>query len=146
MSILNSEQLAKVKTLTAGMTPGPWFVVWTDDTCSMNAVYVGTKDRGLDHDNQIGMDGSRFGEVVAITLLQEPRLACHDSESWDANAELIAAAPDLLDTINANVKRLHALTTTSEKLLAAIDHGAWADILHEGCNLLQAITQEGHPG
>lgn len=49
--------------LFAKTTQGEYCVVFTDDDKSMNAVYVGTVNRGSSHDNQKGMDGRRGGEV-----------------------------------------------------------------------------------
>jgi hypothetical protein len=76
--------------LAAEATPGPWYVVYTDDDSHMNSTYVGTVDRGAGHDNQVGMDGSRIAEIVAVTLVRDP---CIDA--MICNAALIAAAPDL---------------------------------------------------
>lgn len=85
-------------------TQGDYYVVFTDDKKSMNAVYVGTVDRGSSHDNQKGMDGRRGGEIVAATLVQHPIDIGHESDRWDENAEWIAYAHNnwqaMLDTID----------------------------------------------
>lgn len=85
-------------------TDGPWFRVFTDDDYCMNAVYVGTEDRGIGHDNQIGMDGSRREEIVAATLIQHSTTPVNRFGGlWCKNANFIAHArtdiPELLNTI-----------------------------------------------
>lgn len=104
---------AQIQTMLDKATPGPWYVVWTDDEDHMNAVYVGTVNRGLAHDGDLGADGSRHGEIIAMTLLQEPRMVSHSSRKWHENARLIAVARDLACEVlelREEVARLRAAT------------------------------------
>lgn len=91
-------------------TPGPWYFVATNDASAMNARYVGTVYRGRGHDNQYGMaDGERAGEVVACTLLQDPRLIDIADGRWDENTRLIASAPAAVTAAEALARALAKL-------------------------------------
>lgn len=84
---------ADLRKLAQAAKQGPWFPRATDDASFMNARYVGLDEGpGFVHD---GANGMALGEadatrVIAITLLQEPRLA--DCDECDENAKFIAAA------------------------------------------------------
>ena len=91
-------------------TPGPWFMVCTDDDSYMSARYVGTVDRGDRHDAQTGMDGSRAGEIVAVTLYQLHPGIAHDAGRWDEDADLIANAPSDLRHLLERVELLETVT------------------------------------
>lgn len=105
-----------LRALLAAATPGPWHFWHGDDSSCMNA--YGVTSEPCDH----GMtdDEGHPRHVVALTLLQAPRLAdIHDPEStdaagwikdtsswrWSENAALIVAAvnalPALLDVVEA---------------------------------------------
>jgi hypothetical protein len=103
--------------LHAATTQGEWHVVHTDDEMRMSAIYVGTKNRGDRHDNQIGMDGRRSGEIVAATLIQHPIRLCHESEQWDEDAEFIATIHNAWPIISDELKRLR---DTNEMLVGAL--------------------------
>lgn len=105
--------LEAVEARVDAATPGPWYAVHTDDTAYMNAHYVGTQDRGAFHDNVVGMDGSRAGETVAITLLQAPDLAAHDGEQWRENTDFIAHARQDVPALIAEVRRLRTEMDTA---------------------------------
>ena len=87
-----TEDLQRDLAIHAAATPGPWFVVYTDDTHRMNAVYIGTVDRGDGHDNSVGIGGDddRSAEIVAVTLHQLMPRIDHASQLWDENAAAIA--------------------------------------------------------
>ncbi len=71
-------------------TPGPWSTANPDDQSSMNMVLVQTGAADVEADP--AWKAEDCGRVVAITLLQDPRYADHDSELWDENAAMIAHA------------------------------------------------------
>ena len=114
-------------------TKGPWHVRRTDDSHAMNAIYVSTKKGlyGPQHDGAQGMGcNSEHSEVVAITLLQAPRLADVEDGRWEENACLIAAAPDLYEAC------LYAVNATEEAEVGAkID---WRDV---SAKLLSALAK-----
>lgn len=78
--------------LDANATPGPWFMHNTNDALCMNAFAVTTKEREPDLDSTpFSVDPS----VVALTLLQQPRVVSHKSGRWDYDAQAIAASRNL---------------------------------------------------
>lgn len=76
------DELAAIRARAEAATSGPWYAHATDDEWSMNARYVSTTPGRMEHDGEWGMTTGTapYSEVVAITLLQTPRLACHASE------------------------------------------------------------------
>ena len=74
-------------------TPGPWYIRRCDDSSSMNMTVISTQDWGP-HNN------SRFHnepDTIAIVFHQLlPQISCEIDDLGDANAALIAAAPELL--------------------------------------------------
>lgn len=135
-------------------TAGPWYAHATDDEYFMNARYVGTvpgpqsRTRTVEladgttreftttgdfiHDGGNGMalgfpDQADSESVVAITLLQQPRLA--DPDGCDENTLFIAAArsdvPALaadVAALVAEVARLRAAQEDARELLVACWH------------------------
>jgi len=96
MTQLDLDDLAR---LNDRATPGPWFVRHLDDVHCMSAVAISiAPDRSAD---EAFNDGSWIGEeMVAATLIQQPRYVSPADSLWDENAELIArsrnALPELL--------------------------------------------------
>lgn len=114
--------LDAIRARLAAATPGPWFVVTTDDDSHMCATYVGTVDRGEMHDMEQGatLRADRSGEVVAMILLQEPRLADHADGRWDENADLIANAPTDIAALLADVAEWQAREAETSAELAKV--------------------------
>lgn len=108
MSDVTDDDLARLERLCEAATEGPWYTVFTDDESRMNAVYVGTVDRGSMHDNTIGMDGHRRGEIIAATLIQVVPTVDHESELWDENADFIAESRTAMPRLIAEIRRLRA--------------------------------------
>jgi hypothetical protein len=86
----------------------------SDDDVFMNARYVSTQEGpGWGHDNMRGMDPGNEAQdernVVAITMLQSPRLADIVDERWDENTEFIAHARTDIDLLVVEVERLRTL-------------------------------------
>ena len=73
-----------LKELEVKATQGPWICQWGDDSYCMNTTYIATKDYGVTapDPNEVSDD------VVAVTLYQAPRIACHKHSRWDEDAQL----------------------------------------------------------
>lgn len=105
---MTPKEIEAIKRRCEAATAGPWYPVATDDQACMNARYVGTKDRNWPkHDQEIGMDGSRAEETVAITLYQIPTLI--DNERCDENTNFIAHAREDVPALVAEVRRLRGI-------------------------------------
>ncbi|WP_174887071.1 hypothetical protein [Streptomyces abyssomicinicus] len=103
---LTGEELEELEVLSQAATPGPWHVRFLDDDYAMNLVAVSTvPDTGL------GERWPRFDhhEIVAATLVQQPRYVDCADELWDENARFIAAARDAVPRLVAEIRRLRAL-------------------------------------
>lgn len=97
---LNLDHLAS---LAEAATPGPWAVSRGDDYSCMNVYGVTTNGAEVDFAvNDTGRD------VVCLTLLQDPRVACHESGRWDENAAFIAASRTAVPALIARVRELEA--------------------------------------
>lgn len=151
---LTDEELAELERLEQAATAGPWYPHATDDEVFMNARYVSTEpgptvrrvklpdgEHVIDvgkwtHDGAQGMadgneDQAQSDKVVAVTLLQAPRLA--DPDQCDENTELIAvlrnAAPRLLADLRA---------ARSERDAAEARNAALAALLWEAAENLKS--------
>jgi hypothetical protein len=103
--------LDAIEEMSSAATPGPWFVRNLDDDQAMNLVAVSTvedtgrAERWPDFDH---------GELVAATLVQDPRYVdCADGR-WDENAAFIAMARDVVPRLVREVRRLRALLADVE--------------------------------
>lgn len=108
---LTDEELDELDELASAATPGPWFVRSLDDADAMSLVAVSTvPDTGL---------GERWPsfdhhDIVAATLVQQPRYVDAVDERWDENAHFIAAARGTVPRLVAEIRRLRQqLETTS---------------------------------
>lgn len=82
---MTAEQwLADLEDKAMAATPGNRYVVETDDNRCMSAVYVATTPEDA-------APGEKPENVIAVTLLQSPPVACISDMKWDENAALIAA-------------------------------------------------------
>lgn len=82
----NAEQwLADMEAKAKAATPGAWHIIEADDERFMSAVYVATTPEDA-------TPGETPENVIAVTLLQSPRVACIADEKWDENTAFIAAA------------------------------------------------------
>ncbi|MEU9859164.1 hypothetical protein [Streptomyces sp. NPDC047974] len=100
---LSDEELGELDELAQAATPGPWFVRGLDDEHAMNLVAVSTTpDTGLgerwpDFDHR---------EIVAATLVQQPRYVDTADERWDENAQFIATAREAVPRLVAEIRHL----------------------------------------
>ena len=77
--------LADLEAKAKAATPGAWHIIEADDERFMSAVYVATTPEDA-------TPGETPENVIAVTLLQSPRVACIADEKWDENTAFIAAA------------------------------------------------------
>ena len=87
--------LEKDLKLCEQMPGDDWYAHATDDKCCACAQYVSTVPGLFRHDGRRGLEegGNRQvnpSTVIAITLLQNPHLAVHDSGEWDKITRFIA--------------------------------------------------------
>lgn len=104
MSTLNLEP---IKARLARITPAPWYSHNPDDDMFMNAFVVTNSpvepDMGKDERT------NNHEMVVAITLLQTPRVACHADSRWEENAKFIAHAPEDIAALIAELEAVRLL-------------------------------------
>ena len=117
-----NETIAEVLRIDAQATPGPWYPQATDDRLCMNASYVSTDPKsGLrDMDPQSAERDCRPGSVVAITLLQSPRLANVRDQRWDENTDLIAYYRTAAPALAREVQRLQITVEGYEERTIAL--------------------------
>ncbi|MBK3566108.1 hypothetical protein [Streptomyces sp. MBT62] len=99
-----------IEELCSAATPGPWFVRSLDDDYAMSLVAVSTAE-----DTGLGERWPEFdhGELIAATLVQQPRYVdCADGR-WDENAAFIAMARQAVPQLVAEIRRLRALLDSS---------------------------------
>lgn len=101
---LTEQELAEIEARANKATTGPWYDHNVDDDLCMNAWCVSTSPR----EPEMGVLSTQedYGAVVAITLLQAPRLACVADRKWDNNAEFIAHARTDIPRLIAEVRDL----------------------------------------
>ncbi len=98
----STESLLARRALAEKATPGPWFAIHADDEMCTNASYVATKDEDASPEEA-------YRHIVALTLYQAKRVACHEDERWDENAAHIAAnAPSTVIADIDEILRLRA--------------------------------------
>ncbi|ARH91608.1 hypothetical protein STRMOE7_16340 [Streptomyces sp. MOE7] len=100
---ISESELGEIEELCSSATPGPWFVRVLDDDSAMNLIAVSTVPDTGHSERWPGFD---HGEIVAATLVQQPRYVDSADERWDENAAFIAMARDALPRLVAEVRRL----------------------------------------
>lgn len=103
---LTDEELAAIEELSEAATPGPWFVRNLDDEDAMNLVAVSTVPDTGRGERWPGFD---HREIVAATLVQQPRYVDVADARWDVNAEFIANARQDVPRLVAEIRRLRQL-------------------------------------
>ncbi len=116
---LTPERIAEIRNLAEKATPRPWEMHIVDDDMFMNARYI-TAEGGRD-DDLSETETPFHGEVVAITLLQTPRMA--DELRFEENGELIVTAAneiipalDEIERLRARISDLESATRLSKTI------------------------------
>lgn len=112
------EWLADLEAKAKAATPGAWHIIEADDERFMCAVYVATTPEDT------------TPNVIAVTLLQSPRVACIADEKWDENAAHIATNSP--PTVMADIDEILRLREQVERLEKEAD---W---------LAHALVERGH--
>jgi hypothetical protein len=100
------EELSEIEERAGAATPGPWHVRQLDDDFAMSLVAIntvpdtGTGERWPDFDHR---------QIVAATLVQQPRYVDVADERWDENANFIANARQDIPRLIAEIRRLRHL-------------------------------------
>ncbi|MER5866180.1 hypothetical protein [Kitasatospora sp. NPDC002040] len=101
---LTAEDLARIEERAEAATPGPWHVRELDDDDAMSLVAISTVpdtghgERWPDFDHQ---------QIVAATLIQQPRYVDVADQRWDENARFIADARQDIPRLIAEIRRLN---------------------------------------
>ena len=109
----------ELQALCDAATKGPWYAHNPDDEMHMNAYVVSTSpvEPCVDTDERI----NDHAIIVAITLLQTPRVACTSDGRYEQNAAFIAAARTELPRLLAEVARLRALIDEATTIIELHD-------------------------
>ncbi|GAA3018050.1 hypothetical protein GCM10020229_31650 [Kitasatospora albolonga] len=109
---ISDAELAEIEELANAATPGPWHVRQLDDAHAMSLVAISTvPDTGLgerwpDFDHQ---------EIIAATLVQQPRYLDVTDGLWDQNAQFIADARQDVPRLIAEIRRLRHLLAANDR-------------------------------
>lgn len=91
MADMTGMDLGELAELESKATPAPWYVGSFDDEHCMSAISI---EAYVNPTHRAG------GEVIAATLIQQPRYVDPSDQRWSENAELIVemrnALPELL--------------------------------------------------
>jgi hypothetical protein len=111
-------RLAEIEARAEAATGGPWEVHDVDDWMCMCATYI-TGQNGPDTDLffRTGEPESPHDQIVAVTLLQTPRVCDHKLS--DENSSFIAHARADIPYLLAEVKRLRAPQPVTEPATVA---------------------------
>ncbi|MER5280958.1 hypothetical protein ABT025_35220 [Streptomyces sp. NPDC002809] len=102
---MTDEELADIEELVEFTTPGPWYVRMLDDDWAMGLVAVSTVPDTGRGERWPGFDHQ---QIVAATLVQQPRYVDVADERWDENARFIANARQDIPRLIAEIRRLRA--------------------------------------
>jgi hypothetical protein len=100
---IGDSMLEELLALAKSATPRPWFVRDVDDTHASSLVAISTKEGTCNNEHWPNFDPS---EIVAATLVQNPRYVSIADEKWDENARYIVAAVTVLPFLIEEVIRL----------------------------------------
>ncbi|MDL2315461.1 hypothetical protein LJC59_00060 [Desulfovibrio sp. OttesenSCG-928-A18] len=109
------EQRAELLALAEKATPRPWYPQHSDDRLCMSTYYIATED--IDDDPR-----EIHGKVVAVTLYQSERCACHDAGRWEEDAAYIVAACNLAPALAREVEGLRKEVDRLKGLFDIADH------------------------
>lgn len=106
---MSKDLLERLTALHKAATPAPWFERPLNDDLCMSGVGVATEaDPYIDEHGYIDLDWPTE-KLVAVCLLQEPRLVNVADKRWQQNADLIAAMrnalPELLRLARLGLER-----------------------------------------
>lgn len=143
-----------IKARLAAATPGPWYDHNPDDDYCMNAYAV--TDSHVEPDVSPDERTNDHKRIIAITLLQTPRVAAHDSHQWEENARFIAHAPADIAFLLAELEQTrsaHAATSRALELaMADVEKLRYAllnmtSLLdHEHAQAVFSLLSSAHPG
>jgi len=102
---LTDDELEQIELRYNAATPGPWFVRHLDDDYAMSLTAVSTRPDTGRGERWPDFDST---EIVAATLVQQPRYVDAADQRWDENALFIAYARTDIPSLVAEIKRLRS--------------------------------------
>lgn len=100
----SDEQLQELEELAEKATPRPWYVRRLDDKSAMTLIGISTeKESGLCERFDVMFDGK---ELLAATLIQDPRYVDNADKKWQENADYIVAAANALPSLIEEIREL----------------------------------------
>lgn len=99
---LTESRLSELMQMADASTPRPWYVVECGDKYSASMICISTKpqsDPNAEPNPQ---------NIVAAALVQNPRYVDVEDEKWDANAQYLATAANVLPHLIAEILELRA--------------------------------------
>ncbi|MET7716172.1 hypothetical protein [Streptomyces sp. NPDC005407] len=109
---MTDEELAEIAELADAATPGPWHVRQLDDEYAMGLVAISTVP-----DTEAGERWPAFDhrQIVAATLVQQPRYVDVADARWDENARFIAQARQDIPRLVDEIHRLRRLIEAKDQ-------------------------------
>lgn len=136
---MTEKELKAIKARADTATPGPWYSFDTDDDVHMSALGVAS----MDFEPWFAMPdhGNGHEHVVAMTLIQSPRFACHASGKWAEDAEFIAHARTDIPALLAEIDQLkRQLTDYTAALQFVVDMPFGAPLASARCQGMARAT------
>jgi hypothetical protein len=93
---LSDTELQELLELSRNATPTPWHVRHLDDDHAMSLTAIATTPDTGKYERWPDFDAK---EIVAATLIEEPRYVCIGDDKWDENAAYITAAANALPAL-----------------------------------------------
>jgi hypothetical protein len=134
---MDAKELEAIKARLAAATPGPWYDHNPDDDYCMNAYTV--TNSPVEPDVGVDERTNDHKHIIALTLLQTPRVACHEDSRWEENARFIAHAPTDIAALLAEVERV---TTERDSYKSALGDIAWQNLYPHMAQIAQAALDE----
>lgn len=143
---MDAEAMNELKRRAEAATPGPWYAHNIDDDLFMNLYAVTTSEAEPEYEDIVIQCGDRDradGHVVAVTLLQSPRLGNVQDMRFEENTRYIAAAcPTATLSLIAHAEHQQAAIVEAQRWLAeGMDSGTPLAGIAEALRVLAQVDQ-----
>jgi hypothetical protein len=119
MQVIDDSYLHLLECLLPNVSPGPWYPRCGDDSYCMSATWV-SLDEGPGFINKGFIDDHPSNRCVAITLLQQPRLADVDG-NFDANTMFICEAREAVPAMIAEIRKLREELDSAKAKISSLE-------------------------